>query len=450
MSSSFASITPIIQWYEGMMLSPHHFQQMEIRNHQVLVHQIKLLSAYHWGVRYLKWDQLTLTEGLVRIQQLDGVLPDGTIINFHSATAEEHPLECDLRPLKAEWPDEGIKVMLCLKGRLQGVSPLMGDQPRFISIDGPEVMDENVGGAAVRIPRLYPNIFLHAGDAPPANTYSFPLMHVVWQDGVFSATHYTPPSFLLEKEGFLWSKCASIAHMMREKAGFLCDRWQNQVGTPLAFETEALLRPLMTILPTFELALASQSMHPYALYQQVVQVVGALSTLKLDQPPPIVPIYNHNDPNSCFLEVLGFLENFLQCIELRFAVLPFAHKEKLFSIRLHLPYCINNRIYVGVKMKGSLSEVEDWMRTCVIASSTRMEEVQKLRITGVKRHILSGEELYTLMPGRGVIAFALDIPDPYLSLQESLHIFHPSEGSQPSELMLFVPNHEKEGQASAA
>lgn len=432
------------------MLSSHHFQQMEIRNHQNLVHQIKLLSACHWGLRFLKWDQLTLTEGLVRIQQLDGVLPDGTIINFHGATAEEHPLEFDLRTLKATWPDNGIKIMLCLKGRVPGVSPLMGDQPRFISIDGPEVTDENVGGAPVRIPRLYPNIFLHAGDTPPANTYSFPIMHVIWQDGVFSATDYTPPSFFLEKESFLWSKCVAVALSMREKAGFLCDRWQNQVGTPLAFETEALLRPLMTVLPAFELSLASQSLHPYALYQQLAHIVGALSTLKLDQPPPIMPVYEHNDINHCFLEVLGYLDSYLQCIELRFAVLHFAHKERLFSIRLHPPYSVNNRVYVGLKMKGTMSEVEEWVRTCVIASGAHMEDVQKLRITGVKRHVLSGDELYSLMPGRGVMAFALELPDPFISLKETLHVFHPGEGTQPTELMLFIPHHQKESEVSAA
>lgn len=442
-SSKFTSIVPIIQWYEGMMLSPHHFQQMEIRNHQMLVHQVKLLSSCHWGIRHLRWDILNLTEGLVRILELDGVLQDGTVINFHGAMADEHPLEFDLRPFKADWPSEGMMIMLCLKGRQEGISPLMGDQPRFVSIDGPAVMDENVGGATVTIPRLYPNIFLHAGNTPPPNTYAFPIMQIAWQDGVFSATPYTPPSFFLERDGFLWNKCAKLAQTMREKAGFLCDRWQNQVGTPLAFETEALLRPLMTVLPVFELALASHSMHPYALYQQLAQIVGTLSTLKMDQPPPIVPVYQHNDINSCYLELLSILDSYLQCIELRFAVLPFAHKERLFSIRLHPPYSVNQRIYVGLKMRGTTSEVEEWIRTCVVASGSHMEEAQKLRVTGVKRHILAGEELYTLMPGRGVIAFALELPDPFLGLQETLHVFHPGEGVQPTELMLFVPNYQR-------
>ncbi len=32
-----------------MMLTPQHFQQMELRHHQHLAHQLQLLSNHHWG-----------------------------------------------------------------------------------------------------------------------------------------------------------------------------------------------------------------------------------------------------------------------------------------------------------------------------------------------------------------------------------------------------------------
>ena len=67
------ALTPAVQWHEGMMLSPQHFQQSDLRHHQILSHQLMLSSYYHWGVYALKLDPIVLPDGLVRILELEWV-----------------------------------------------------------------------------------------------------------------------------------------------------------------------------------------------------------------------------------------------------------------------------------------------------------------------------------------------------------------------------------------
>src|SRR5262249_28543467 len=42
-----------IQWYEGMLLAPQHFQQSSLRQEALLAYHLAALSPYHWGVSRL-------------------------------------------------------------------------------------------------------------------------------------------------------------------------------------------------------------------------------------------------------------------------------------------------------------------------------------------------------------------------------------------------------------
>ena len=48
-----------IQWHEGMLLSPQHFQQMELRQQQILTYHMQLVSPFYWGVNHLRMDAVT-------------------------------------------------------------------------------------------------------------------------------------------------------------------------------------------------------------------------------------------------------------------------------------------------------------------------------------------------------------------------------------------------------
>lgn len=441
-SNKFATILPIIQWHEGMMLGPQHFQQLEIRNHQILITQLQLLSSCHWGVRHLKVDTTTLTQGLVRVLEVSGVMVDGMILSYSSDMTQIPPLEVDLSAMRTDFPKEGVMILLCLPKRIPGISPITGEYPRFKPIAWTPAKDENTDDNPIEINRLFPCLFLHAGAQPPPNTFSFPLLTVNFVDECFVMGDFTPPCFFIERGMMLWERCAQVVQKMREKVGFLTERWQTQAGTPMALETEALLRPIMTALPGLEMMVHSASVPPYVLYQKVSDTISQLCTLRLSQVPPVLPIYQHNDMNACFLPLLDLMNSYIQNIDNHFASFPFTRKDRLFSLRLHHSFMERDSILIGVKAGKTRTEnqLSDWMRGAVICSDFALEDVQSRRVTGATRHLLQSEELYDIMPARGVAVFRIQVDPTFIKAEQRLNIYNPAdrEDERPTEIMLHV------------
>ena len=74
-------IPEAIQWHEGMLLSPQHFQQSAWR-HELLVQYGSLLVApYCWGVRSLTLDTKLLPGGTFRVLELEAVMSDGSLVS---------------------------------------------------------------------------------------------------------------------------------------------------------------------------------------------------------------------------------------------------------------------------------------------------------------------------------------------------------------------------------
>ena len=423
------------------MLTPQHFQQLEIRNYQLLSSQINLLSSCHWGVRDVIYDGLVLPEGLFRVTNLSAILPDSMVVSYSSDMPGVRPLEFDLTPYRTDFPPEGLTLHICIQARRKGFSPLLGDHPRFISMDCQEVIDENIGDNPIRIPRLFPNLYIHAGEQLPAEAIGFPLAKVEFVDEVFTLTNFTPPSFFITRESYLWKRCANLVQRMREKIAFLCERWQNQVGTPLSFETEQILRPMMMALLPLETLVHSPETAPMTLYQRLCETIAHLCTLRLSQTPPSIPPYKHNDINASFIPMLDLLEEYLKSIDNTFAVFPFVQKDRLYSLKLHPSYG-QEAIYVGIKASRGMTEsqVQDWMIGAVIGSDSALERIQTRRITGGVRQLMRGDELYDIMPSRGVVVYRILVDNEFVLSDQKLHIFNPGDAPErrPADIMLYV------------
>ena len=61
-----------IQWHEGMLLSPQHFQQLSLRQEELLAYHLRMFAPFHWGVTHLKHDAVMLVSGAYRITELEG------------------------------------------------------------------------------------------------------------------------------------------------------------------------------------------------------------------------------------------------------------------------------------------------------------------------------------------------------------------------------------------
>jgi predicted component of type VI protein secretion system len=154
-------IPAAIQWHEGMLLAPQHFQQLTWRQEALLHYHMKAATPFHWGVCHLEIDKTLLVGGTFRVLELEAVMPDGLVVTYgRSNDDKDEPLEADLSPYTEEMRQASWPVHLAVPARVSDTTMVRGHLARYNSFDSRPVVDENIGENELRIPRLRPCLSL--------------------------------------------------------------------------------------------------------------------------------------------------------------------------------------------------------------------------------------------------------------------------------------------------
>ena len=73
-----------IQWYEGMLLTPQHFQQWDRALHHMVAQRFRAAQAFEWGLTRLEIDREALRKLLPEetIVYLGDTAPPTAMLNF--------------------------------------------------------------------------------------------------------------------------------------------------------------------------------------------------------------------------------------------------------------------------------------------------------------------------------------------------------------------------------
>ena len=66
-----------VVWSKGMFLNPQHFQAQDQYVEDTLQFRFAATSYCNWGVTTLEIDSEALVNGVVRVTEASGILPDG-------------------------------------------------------------------------------------------------------------------------------------------------------------------------------------------------------------------------------------------------------------------------------------------------------------------------------------------------------------------------------------
>lgn len=435
-----SKLTLPIQWYEGMSLGPQHLQQNDLRFEQLSTFYFQYASNHAFGVIKLVLDDLYIVDGIIRIKEVDAVLPDGLIVNYRSQDYPNFPLVIDLKKIPDYKNVKNILVNLCIAERGE-LSPINGDLPRFIATEGAEISDDNLHDNVISIPRLLPKLFL--SEEVPGRCVGIPIIQVEFTEEGFQLTPYLPPKFFLNKDDKLIEDSNYIVQQLRKKIAYLSERWQNQVGTPMLQETVSLLKPLLSALPELEATLNQDNIAPHVLHTVLVRSLGNILTLNPSQIPAVLPAYNHKDILNSTDPYINYIQQYLANVNESFASFSFNQKDRLFYLRLHADYLNKaSRIFVGFcAPKGSSEyQMQEWVNDAVICSDKSIDIVTSKRITGAHRQLLTNEELAELMPARGVLIYEVKLNNEFIIPNQNLNIFNPADTPEkrPSEIVLYV------------
>jgi type VI secretion system protein ImpJ len=432
-----------IQWHEGMLLAPQHFQQLVQRQDALLHYQAGLLWPFHWGVRHLRIDAVRLGEGTLRVIAIEAVMPDGLVVAHDAASAGD--LEVDLTVYAEALKSGPVTVHLAVPARRPGLSPVKGDLPRFESVEGEPVADESTGEGDLRVPRLRPRLTLLVADNPPQKYVSFPLARVGYANETFAGTEHLPPLLGVPLASPLGELCTGISRRLREKALFLSEQARSPAVAsrpPQLLETRAMVQSLVAALPHFEAVLNTGVAHPYALYLALTWLVGHLAGISRGLLPPVLDPYDHNDPWTSFARARDFVFRVVdEGILESFTAFPFYLEKGVFNLTFDEDWR-TRRLVLGVRAQPGASDGEAaaWMQQCLIGSKSRMPGLRDRRILGAKRERIDSDG--DLVPSTGVALFALEADPEIVEPNQILQIWNAGDRGEPraSEVVLYVKN----------
>lgn len=432
-------IPEAIQWQEGMLLAPQHFQQLSRRQEELLSYQTGLARPYAWGVRRLEIDPDALARGWFRVAELEAILPDGLLVTL----PETPPLEADLSTHKEELESaRGLPVYLAVRRQRSGSTPAVGEEGRYRAVPGSPVVDENTGEGEQRVRRLRPRLLLRVTDEPSGDHVRLPLARVSCRDNQYRLVPYEPPRLTAPAESTLGKIVADLASRLWAKAKYLAESRAAQ-----RLETRMKVQALVSGLPLLEEILYSESPHPRELYLALCTVAGPLGILRESPLPPELPRYDHMDLLATFQGADRSLTAVLEeGISEQYTdyVFELEKQRNVFYIYFE-PAWEGRHLVLGVRRRAGQSEreLQEWTSQALIGSQSFVTEMQKSRILGISRR--QTDAAGDLSTSSNVTLYEINPESKYLKPGERLLVFQPRAGdTRPEEIVLYVENRERE------
>ncbi|CAO3359767.1 type VI secretion system baseplate subunit TssK [Azospirillum palustre] len=439
-------IPEAIAWHDGMLLAPQHFQQQALRNERLLTYHAGHARPFHWGVVHFQVDRVNLVSGLVRIRELEAIMPDGLIVHHGGDSTE--PLEVDISAYADPVGQTQITIHLVIPQALADRAPGPGEISRFLSVEGRPVPDLN-GGEEVAIARLRPRLGLFAttgpNQKPPQKFVSMPVAQATFRNDAFVLTDFVPPTLSVTANSALGRLGGEIVRRVREKALFLAERsgvGTGNAATELADAARTEIRSLVTGLPPLEAQLAVGVSHPFDVYLSLCTLAGHLSAFANGAVPAKLSRYDHDDPMSAYGEVRDFILRMIDRVKEGVARIPFTFEAGMFGLVMEEAW-LKGRLVIGVRgpAAATVGEVAAWMENCIVASHSKLETLSGLRVKGADRIALDDSGESGVAAPRGVVPFEVVVDPRYIVPGERLEIWNPdSIGSRfrPAEITLFV------------
>ncbi len=426
-----------VEWHEGMLLAPQHFQQQD-RRHEALLHlHLGLAVPFHWGVYQLQYDRALLLAGTLRVLELEAILPDGLAVSHHAGKGGT--LELALGSVHGlDW-QRPVRLHLAVASERRGST----GPSRFISTTSEPLADESTGDMPLRIAQLQPRLELFAG-TPPRGYSSLPLIEVRRAGESFAVEEYLPPLLTVSFDSPLGERCDRLALRIRQKAASLSELLRAQADEPSQrAESQRQLRWLVAGLPPFEAVLRSGTPHPFGLYLALCTLAGQLAAIGEGSIPPAFLAYEHLDPLRSFEAVFSFIEGVLeQGFSEAYTRVPLQPDAGGFSTRF-LQKWMDRELVLEVRGRPGTTrqQVLGWMAGCRIGTDSRHRLMRETRTLGSRRELIDGRP--GLVPRPGTLLFSLESSTTFLRADERLlleNTLEPGELQAPADIHLLIRN----------
>jgi type VI secretion system protein ImpJ len=314
--------TAKVLWGEGLFIRPQHFQQQDSYHEWRLAQAMTVLHPYAWGVRQIKLDMDALKAGRLRLLELQLLLPDG---EFYNAPAEDDlPEPLTLEPI-FEKDSELVFHAVLAPVRSNGSNIAReeaedDESARYFQLER-ETADQFTQAASASISVLGKSLRLVPDHDPHGHLVSLPLVRLRRNA---SGGFETDPRFIAPSTSIAASQVMFL-HMRR-----LLDVLQAKVEALYGYHREPskniiefrsgdvasfwLLHTASSAYASLSHLLRHPQLHPERLFQQLLELAGALMTFSKTFTLTDLPAYEHGDPGPSFFRLNHILRELLETV----------------------------------------------------------------------------------------------------------------------------------------
>lgn len=374
-----------IHWFDGMPLSCHHFQQSDIRYHNVANYLYSTFAPYSHGLINLEIDSPAISRAIVRLTSIECIMPDYSLVFL--PIYDESPVEIDLN-IHAD--NEQEQFIYCVSTSDHSLHEVDEVKNRYRSLQGNAVPDMNTGDNHEKIIRLSPIIHL-SSQKPPANFLSIPILKFTFRNRNLKILPYDPPSpnFLLARH----SKDAVDAVLTELYARLQEAYTQLKLkNNPQDFMSYGYL--ISREIWPLQALISSACPNPFQVYLSLARLCGMLTTIVDDVVPKFDCKYDHLNIFDSFIELVEFIKQKinsikrLYCIDLR--KFSFDSNKSRFAIEIPDKESSNLRIMLQFRIEHDFTK---WIKNAIMTSDNTFESAKLDRVLGCARQIVDSSRV---------------------------------------------------------
>lgn len=461
-SYQYISVPEPVDWRQGMLISPQHFQQQDAYIERLTTHKMFVSQPHYWGLTDISIRENDLASNKIVIDRLNGILRDGQIIEISGGRRLEAELP-DPNTLSDSEDDQGLDVHVKNHIRNQSsdkqinvrIGVFRSDstseasfqkrpQQRFHSVDYRNVPDENNANQTIdmRKKRVFVQIFID--EEVPDIFETITLFSLVRAQTGYKLAAQHPPmldarvSQILFAKDSIWAKTEDLVTAIKNKAS-------EMEGANIKRSAEVhSLSMMLSKVPALEVLLQMEMVHPFQLYMALVDLAASVVSMSLSNKPLSPARYEHDAPNKCFEKIFARLETHLEAIKPDFTTYIFDNedgKEGQYSLDLPDGVDLKQLIIRVVPEKGQHpGALLPWIEKAKIAPATQMDRIRKRRLNGLSRKVLTNKKCEALgLPATGLtLVLSNEGNEAKIIARAKLQIQGSSE-DYPAKIYLCVP-----------
>lgn len=311
-----------VLWGEGLFLRPQHFQRQDAYHEWRVAEGLRALHPYAWGVRRVAVDAGGLSSGVLRMDELSLVFPDGEFLTAPGEDLLPPPVSL------ASVPSQVVEVTF--HAAIAPMRPQAGNAAMDEAGDNgsvhyrqvaAEATDLYTQAATAEVSFLKRSVRLLGEHEPRDHLVSVPVCRLRRNAaGVFELdSRFMPPCLTIQAAPALGAMLRRLLDMLQAKVDALYGFHREPSRHVIEFRSGDVAS--FWLLHTASAACASllhlrqhPGLHPERLYQRMLELAGALMTFSKAHTLADLPAYAHPSPEMAFTSLEGVIRELLETV----------------------------------------------------------------------------------------------------------------------------------------